>query len=120
MKKIEITPQELCERLSKGESFYNSIGARLHYEKCNFRVEYAGSVSPVNINDWLNQDIYTKPRWTDNLSAENPVLCWIMEDKTAVVLVTSKEGSFYFGANEGRYIYAEPVKLEDACIWEGE
>ena len=121
MKKIDITPQELCERLFKGERFYNEHGAELFFDG-RFKGLIGGIDGPININNWFGKDIYTKPHWTDNLSKENPVLCWLRKDRDSIGVVVGikEDGDGYTLINGQWCSYAEPVKLEDACIWEGE
>jgi hypothetical protein len=123
MKKIDITPQELCERLFRGERFCDKHGTELFFDG-RFKGLCGGTDAPININNWFGKDIYTKPRWTDNLSAENPVLCWVWYDQLEDAVKRE-----VYGVNQllGRYITddggwdnAEPVKPEDACIWEEE
>lgn len=122
MKKIDITPQELCERLFKGERFYDERGAELFYDG-RFRRVYSGSVESVDINDCFNGDIYVKPHWTDNLSKENTIYCWVWEMyredafKADVFGIRPFDG--LYETDDGTWTNAEPVKLEDACIWEG-
>ncbi len=129
MKKIDITPQELCERLFNGESFYNASGARLFVDDNCFRYETVnGSTGSTDVNNWLNANIYTKPHWTDNLSEENPVLCWVWDSVTrdyAVIRMICRFDSiltsYKFEDLEAEsWVNAEPVKLSEACIWEGE
>ncbi len=123
MKKIDITPQELCERLFKGESFYDGKGDRLFWDGSRFREEIRdGAITNgTSMNSWLAIDIYTKPQWTDNLSEENPVYCWVWDserDEAVKSDVCSVSDSRY--ETEDCYWHnAEPVKLEDACIWRG-
>ncbi len=123
MKKIDITPQELCERLFKGESFYDSQQRRLYHENNCFWCDTKTGHPPANINNWFAKDIYTKPHWTDNLSEENPVLCWVWEKegrRKAIAFICVRSGKKFHGINGAWWDNAEPVKLEDACIWEGE
>ncbi len=121
MKKLNIKPQELCERLFKGESFYDLDSHRLYIRSDVFAVEYpSGGSAHTNINLWFAKDIYAKPQWTDNLSEENPVLCWVREIGGTVlpVIINGVDGKFFRDTRNKLWNNAEPVKLEDACIWE--
>ena len=127
MKKIDITPQELCERLFKGESFYNIEERTLTYSKQKGKfVAYNRDGESYNpdMNVWFKGDIYIKPHWSDNLSEENPVLCKVYGDITGnehVVFICGIRSEVLFVDSNGiSWKNAEPVKLEDACIWEGE
>ncbi len=122
MKKISITPQELCERLFKGESFYGERGFRLSYNKRKSCFEEHSTegdlVEMSSINYWLKNDIYTKPHWTDNLSEESPVLCWVeMSRGKMLIMVKGLDSSFYVDTFNNKWANAEPVKLSEACIW---
>ncbi len=124
MKKIDITPQELCERLFKGESFYDECDHRLYYENCAFKKQHPnGECNRVDISNWFTRSLYTKPHWTDDLSEESPVYCWVWDNddsnklKRDVSCVDVDYGSYLA---EGFYwLHAEPVKIEDAYIWSG-
>ncbi len=119
MKKIDITPQELCERLFKGESFYNKTGSRLFTSNSRFKYETTeGDVWDADINNWFS-DIYTKPHWTDNLSEEKPVLCWVgLPAGFQVALIKGTDSGLYVCRSNNKWANAEPVKLSEACIWE--
>jgi hypothetical protein len=117
----------LCERLFKGESFYNIEERTLTYSKQKGKfVAYNRDGESYNpdMNVWFKGDIYTKPHWTDNLSKENPVYCylWNESSKSRIIKddVIRADRDGYLTAFGDKLQYAEPVKLEDACIWEGE
>ncbi len=122
MKKIDITPQELCERLFNGESFYHELGAKISYNKDESRFEEHTKEGDLvifsSINFWIKTDLYTKPHWTDNLSEESPVLCWLRKDRMNIGIVKGREAEGYTLASGQYCSYAEPVKLSEACIWE--
>ncbi len=125
MKKIDITPQELCERLFNGESFYDHRGSALFYQDNKFMVAWNGGVNEdADINEWFPLELHTRPHWTDNLSEENPVLCWVWNDEREHAIkrdvITAIETTDPYETDDSYWTHAEPVKLEDACIWEGE
>ncbi len=125
MKKIDITPQELCERLFKGESFYDECDHRLYYENGVFKKQYPDEGrTRVDISKWFTRGIYTKHHWTDNLSKENPVLCKAIGDITGnehfVLICEIQHDGVFVDSNNNYWSNAEPVKIEDAYIWSDE
>lgn len=116
MKKVEFKDKsEMITRLVAGEVFCNLIGLRLEFsEDGNFR--FGDSLLPINacgIYGW-----YTKPRWDDNLSEENPVLCWISDispqKRSYAAFVTDKNKITDKYKSDGTYwVYATPVKPDE-------
>ena len=125
MKKIDITPQEVIKHLVNTGPLYD-----IKHNRVEFRTdgtflittrdgdkEVVSSARLIGCTEW-----YTKPQWTDNLSEESPVYCWVWDDDDSNKLkrdVSCVDDGAYLA--EGFYwLHAEPVKLEDACIWEGQ
>lgn len=114
---------EAAQRLINGEVFYCE-GCRVFFDPKQeqpFRYDYA----PLN-GLWSSYaDWETQSDWRDEVSEENPVLCWVSDSaeggKAAVALVEEYNASKLYSYKETCdewWKFATPVKPED-CWQEG-
>ncbi len=129
MKKIDITPQEVIKHLVNTGPLWDKKRYKAEFKSDGTFMITApdGERETVSSARLLsNKDWYTKPHWTDNLSEENPVLCWVWDSGTrdyAVIRMICRFDSiltsYKFEDLEAEsWVNAEPVKLSEACIWE--
>ena len=127
MEKIDITPQEVIKHLVNTGPLWDKKRYKAEFKSDGTFMITApdGERETVSSARLLsNKDWYTKPHWTDNLSEENPVLCWVWNDEREHAIkrdvITAIEATDPYEIDDSYWTHAEPVKLEDACIWEGE
>ena len=81
----------------------------------------------VKIGDYIHQICKPVPTWEDDVSDDNPVLCWVSNEPipesggepfnrgTDHVFVITKEG-YYMGSRGHRWKYARPISPDE--IWQ--
>jgi len=108
--------RDVISAMINGQVFYfigNSINTKIYYCAGSEKFK-AGEELLLSFSKWKDWQI--EPRWTDNLSHEHPVLCWVwsggdMWDNP--MMITSFDGETYLGYTSTHYFQAEPVKPEE-------
>ena len=122
-KKLDLTIREKIERLMDKEVFYNEDGCLeyLFSEENGFIIDSGLSAGSLDISI----DFYTPETWEDEVSPDNPVLCWISDDNTEDrssalhIIAVTESGYRYLCSSGHQWKYATPVQPKECYGYEG-
>lgn len=91
---------------------------KIFFDKESVQPFIFGEKSTNQFTGWKNWKI---KHWTDKLSPENPVLCWVSDEKHCkdhIALITGSNGITLTDITDESWNYVEPVKPEEC--WQGD
>lgn len=72
--------REAAQRLLDGEVFYNRVGDKIYFNESKTSPFLIGNtILGPSWGDYKSWQ--TKPDWRDEVSEDNPVLCWVWNEK---------------------------------------